>query len=261
MLDNIEKELIMFTVFTFVILYNNKKRPMSTKSHRERVHEETQAEILETAWRQIADQGAPALSLRQIAKEMGMTAPALYRYYESRDALVTALIVDAYTSLGAALEKARKEAKASAAAGRIRSVGMVYRDWALGHPQRYALIFGTPIPGYQAPMEITQPAAAGAMQPLVAELLAAHQSGETHFAEAGMALSPSLKEQFAGWGKSMDLDLPAELLYAALLAWSRIHGIVSLELDHHFESMIGEADNFFRSELDNLLRLLGIPTG
>src|SRR5512141_2660275 len=102
----------------------------------------TRQEILDTARAQIAATGAAALSLRAIARQMELTAPALYRYFPSRDALVTALIVDAYHSLADALEAARDAIPETDPVGRILNIGTAYREWALIKPQWYMLIFG-----------------------------------------------------------------------------------------------------------------------
>ena len=116
--------------------------------------------IKETAWRQIAEFGAPTLSLRAIARELGITAPAIYNYFPRRDDLVTALIIDAYTSFGDSQLAARDAVPADELVGRVMATGLAYRQWALDYPQRYQLIFGTPIPGYTAPMAQVFPAAA-----------------------------------------------------------------------------------------------------
>ena len=112
-----------------------------------------QEAIKETAWEQIAEFGAPALSLRAIARELKITAPAIYNYFPDRDALVTALIIDAYTSFGDSQIEARDALPSHDLVGRLKAIGLAYRNWAHTHPQRYQLIFGTPIPGYEAPME------------------------------------------------------------------------------------------------------------
>src|SRR5512143_3736128 len=112
-----------------------------------------QTAIKETAWKQIAEFGAPTLSLRAIARELGITAPAIYNYFPRRDDLVTALIIDAYTSFGDSQIEARDAVAADDLSGRMLAIGVAYRDWALAYPQRYQLLFGTPIPGYEAPME------------------------------------------------------------------------------------------------------------
>src|SRR5574337_1006164 len=130
-------------------------------------HADLQEAIKETAWRQIAEFGAPALSLRAIARALGITALAIYNYYPRRDDLVTALIIAAYTSFGDSQLAARDSVAADDLVGRMRATGMAYRNWAHAHPQRYQLIFGTPIPGYEAPIEKVLPAAARSLSALV----------------------------------------------------------------------------------------------
>ena len=125
-----------------------------------------QESIKETAWKQIAETGAATLSLRSIARELGITAPAIYNYHPDRDALVTALIVDAYTSLGESQQAAIDALSVEDQAARLFALGLAYREWAITYPQRYLLIFGTPIPNYVAPENITMPAAACAIIPL-----------------------------------------------------------------------------------------------
>ena len=110
--------------------------------------------IKEVAWQQMVDVGAAELSLRAIARALGVSAPAIYNHYADRDALVTALIMDAYTSLGDYQLAARDSVPHDDVRGRLRATGVAYRAWALDMPQRYQLIFGTPNPGYQAPPEV-----------------------------------------------------------------------------------------------------------
>lgn len=133
--------------------------------------------IRQTAWRQIAQLGAPALSLRGIARELGITAPAIYNYYPDRDALVTALIIEAYTSFGDAQLAARDSVPADDLDGRMEAIGMAYRQWALTYPERYQLIFGTPIPGYVMPVEQALPAGARALSALVSVIDALRVAG------------------------------------------------------------------------------------
>src|SRR5436190_16826430 len=119
-----------------------------------------QEAIKETAWKQIAESGAAALSLRAIARDLKITAPAIYNYFPDRDAMVTALIIDAYTSFGDSQIEARDTLPLENMIGRMRAVGVAYRKWAHTYPQRYQLIFGTPIPGYVAPLMEVLPSAA-----------------------------------------------------------------------------------------------------
>ncbi|NTV64619.1 MAG: TetR/AcrR family transcriptional regulator, partial [Oscillochloris sp.] len=122
--------------------------------------------IKATAWLQIAEQGAANLSLRAIARALDITAPAIYNYYPCRDDLVTALIIDAYTSFGDSQLAARDSLPTSDLVGRWWATGLAYRSWALAHPQRYQLLFGAPIPGYQPPNEQIMPAAARSLSAL-----------------------------------------------------------------------------------------------
>src|SRR5581483_8391775 len=126
----------------------------------ERLRDAAINEIKAIARQQMADQGQAALSLGAIARAMGMTTPALYRYFEIRDALVTELILDAYGALATTIEQADAAAPNADYAARLRATASAYRSWAVAHPHDYALIYGTPIPGYHAPRERTVPVAA-----------------------------------------------------------------------------------------------------
>src|SRR5512134_3230876 len=104
-----------------------------------------QEAIRDTAWKQIAEFGAASLSLRAIARELKISAPAIYNYFPDRHALVTALIIDAFTSFGDWQIEARDSISADDPAERMKAIGLAYRAWAHKYPQRYQLIFGTPI--------------------------------------------------------------------------------------------------------------------
>src|SRR5262249_49131651 len=119
-----------------------------TEGRRQRQRLATIEEIKQIARQHMRDQGAAAVSLRSIAKYLAVTHPALYRYFDRRDDLITALILDAYHALAEALATARDTAPADDSAARLLAACLEYRDWALAHPVDYALIFGNPIPGY-----------------------------------------------------------------------------------------------------------------
>src|SRR5574339_195449 len=126
-----------------------------------------QEAIKDTAWKQIAEHGAPALSLRAIARELKITAPDIYNYFTDRDSLVTALIIDAFTSFGDWQLTARDSVAAGDLAGQMNAIGLAYRKWAHAYPQRYQLIFGTPIPGYKGPIEKIFPVSVRSLSALV----------------------------------------------------------------------------------------------
>ena len=184
--------------------------------------------IKETAWKQIAEFGAPTLSLRAIARELGITAPAIYNYFKRRDDLVTALIIDAYTSLGDWQIKARDEARVDDLAGRLEKSGIAYREWALTYPQRYQLIFGTPIPGYEAPMERVMPSAARSLGVLLSVVEALRLAGRLKADNFPQPL-PGYEESFTAWKKyGGEADILS--LSITVLIWSHVHGLVSLEI-------------------------------
>ena len=128
------------------------------RTARERARVEITREILDSARGYLATDGAPALSLRAIARDLGMASSALYRYFKSRDELLTRLIIDAYDSLGAAAEASEAAVDRSDLAGRFIAICHAVRTWALAHPNEYALIYGSPVPGYVAPPDTVAPA-------------------------------------------------------------------------------------------------------
>jgi AcrR family transcriptional regulator len=212
-----------------------------------------QVAIKEAAWQQIAERGAPSLSLRAVARSLGITAPAIYNYYPRRDDLVTALVVEAFNSLGDALVLADQACNSSNFAERIAQAGYAYRQWALTYPQRYNLIFGTPIPGYHAPMEITQPAAARGLTVLIAILDQAHQAGMLNIAY--IEVSNSLLEQIKGWKVAVNSDAHPSAHALALVLWTRVHGVVSIELYHQFPPPISDASALFEMEIATIRKL------
>ncbi|MEW2059542.1 TetR/AcrR family transcriptional regulator [Streptomyces sp. NPDC007002] len=204
---------------------------------RERYRAQVRAEIKQHAWEQIATAGASALSLNAIAKRMGVSGPALYRYFAGRDELITELIRDAYRSLADAV-------RAAAAAGADpAALAHVLRDWALADPHRYFLIYGTPVPGYHAPDEIT-----GISQEIMTDLLTAWAAWEPDAPASPFAAHLADHRDWAG-----DHPAPPGVLRRALAFWTRLHGVLSLELAGHFTGMGFDPALLFRAELDDLV--------
>ncbi|MFE3601909.1 TetR/AcrR family transcriptional regulator [Streptomyces sp. NPDC059096] len=209
-----------------------------TKTPRERYRAQVRAEIKERAWEQIATAGASALSLNAIAKLMGMSGPALYRYFAGRDELITELIRDAYRSLADAFHAAA--ASGADAAGLAR----VLRAWALEDPHRYLLIYGTPVPGYHAPDDIT-----AISQEIMGALLDAVGELPTVPSEAGFDTHLAEHRDWAGGHPAEDATL-----HRALTFWTRLHGVLSLELAGHFTGMGFDPALLFTAELTDLVR-------
>jgi AcrR family transcriptional regulator len=202
--------------------------------------------IKDAAWAQIAQKGAAALSLRAIARDLGITAPAIYNYFHRRDDLVTALIVDAFTSLGESLQEASDSLPENDLPGRLSALGLAYRDWAITYTQRYQLIFGTPIPGYEAPADITIPAASWALMPLLTVIHAISEAGLLKSDD--LPMSPALAEMLENWSQ-FSHGLPAEVLYLGLVIWSRVHGLAMLEIGNQMPSFITDPGEIFRREI------------
>jgi AcrR family transcriptional regulator len=210
-----------------------------------------QEAIKETAWKQIAEFGAPALSLRAIARELKITAPAIYNYFPNRDALVTALIVDAYNSLADAQEASVEKLAADNLSGRLSALGLAYRAWAVTYPQRYLLIFGTPIPNYHAPDAVTLPAAARGLRPLTKAIQNIHTAGELR-TERFAKMTPKLKSMLTAWQK-VEGGCDLEVLYLALVIWSRVHGLVMMEIGNHIPSFFDDPAELFKREINHIL--------
>jgi AcrR family transcriptional regulator len=220
---------------------------MSPRPKQNEQHPNLEAAIKETAWKQITEFGASALSLRAIARELNITAPAIYNYFQRRDDLVTALIVDAFTSLGESQKNSLTNLPEDDLAARLTTLGLAYRDWAVVYPQRYQLIFGTPIPGYKAPADITVPAAAWSLVSLIETVQAIYISGRLRmdrFAE----MTPELESMLEAWSQFAG-GTDAKVLYTALVIWSRVHGLVALEIGNQMPSFITDPGEIYRREI------------
>ena len=232
----------------------------STTGLRARVRAELVQEIKEEARRQVAEAGAPALSLRAVARQLGMASSAIYRYFPSRDQLLTALIVDAYEAVGATTEAADAACDRQDFVGRWRAGCHAVRRWALAHPHEYALVYGSPIPGYHAPQDTIGPASrvtlvlasvvrdaasAGALHnpflPACAPLLSARAAAEAQ------RLSPGALQ-----------GVPDDAIIRALVAWSQLFGSVSFELFGHFVGVVENIDALFDQAVTDMCAFIGI---
>jgi len=219
-------------------------------SARARVRAELTGEIKATARRHVAEAGAASLSLRAVAREMGMASSALYRYFASRDELLTALIVDAYDTVGAAAEEAA--ATRGGTVKRFMAVATAIRAWAVANPHDYALVYGSPVPGYQAPQDTVPPAARVSLAALgiVADGVA---SGEVDTA----ATSPTPRAVGADFRRlraAAGLDIPDDVLSRALLAWTTIFGTLTFELFGHLHRVVENYDDYFDHQIRRAAR-------
>ncbi|CAL9620174.1 hypothetical protein SUDANB132_05848 [Streptomyces sp. enrichment culture] len=228
---------------------------MSSTAHgaRARARIEVTAAIKEEARRQLAEEGAAKLSLRAVARELGMASSALYRYFPNRDDLLTALIIDAYDSVGEAAEAARDAAGGTGPVPRWTAVCEGVRRWALGHPHEYALIYGTPVPGYSAPRTTVPPAARGAMV-LIGILRDAHRGPGL----AGPALPAELRPEAVRMAADLAPDLPPEVVVAMVAVWAQLFGLIGFELFGQFNRVVEDRDTFFRHAVGHLAHTVGL---
>jgi AcrR family transcriptional regulator len=228
-------------------------------SLRERARAATIEEIKSTALGLMREQGTTDVRFTDIARVMGMTPPALYRYYGDRDELLTDLITDGYASLGAALGAAL-DAAGDDLGERWYVAARVYRDWARAEPQQFALLLGLPVPGYVAPDEgPTTEAAKRAMSQLANLFVAAARAGR---------LSPPLVPEVSAGVAACEAEkhpeilgaVPPESFQAMLQAWASLHGFTSLEAYGHFNWLTEvDRDALFRSHVRMIAAAAGIP--
>ncbi|MEV6142739.1 MULTISPECIES: TetR/AcrR family transcriptional regulator [unclassified Streptomyces] len=232
---------------------------MSTvRGARERARIEVTAAIKDEAKKQLMAEGAAKLSLRAVARELGMASSALYRYFPSRDELLTALIVDAYDSVGESAEAAHRTARAEAATHVARwiAVTRAVREWALAHPHEYALIYGSPVPGYTAPQATIGPASRVGLV-LIAVVADAYRTD-------GLALPPladDLRAEADRMVAEFAPGLPPQAATPLIAAWSQLFGLISFEVFGQFHRVVEDREAFFREAVTELARTVGLLGG
>jgi AcrR family transcriptional regulator len=231
-----------------------------TLTRRERQRAATVEEIKEVARGLMREHGTSEVRFTDIAKEMGMTPPALYRYYDDRDALLTDLIADGYRDLGRAVAEARERVDADDVAGRWIAVGKAYRDWARTEPAQFALILGMPLPGYVAPEDgPTTDAAKDAMSQLSQLFIRAGELGVLSTPLVS-EVSEEMEAHFREKGEDMGGALSAATHQAMLHAWATLHGVTCLDVYGQFDWMEEAArDKLFESTLRSAALAAGFP--
>ncbi len=215
------------------------------------------AEVLGIARGHLAAQGAASLSLRAVARDAGMVSSAIYRYFPSRDHLLTQLIVDAYNSMGESVERAYGAVADRDPLTCWRAVCFTVRDWAVANPHEYALIFGSPVPGYAAPQDTVEPAA---RVPRVLGVILAEVRKTTTFPDpkVPVKLRPEIARIASTLGLEVDL-LGLDLMVRGLMVWTHLFGSISFQLFGHRHNVIEDGDAFFALEVDRLAKdMLGL---
>jgi AcrR family transcriptional regulator len=219
----------------------------ASRTARGRARLELTEEIKAVGRRHLAEHGSAALSLRAVAREVGMVSSAVYRYFPSRDDLLTALIIDAYDAVGTRAEAAEHATRKRDVAARWLSVGEGVRAWALANAHEYALIYGSPVPGYAAPEATIEPAS---RVPLVFLRITAEgfAAGEI---ETGTTptMSRTIRSDFAQLRRTAAPGVPDAVLARALAVWAQVLGSINLEMFGHLHNVIHDYDAFFTLQM------------
>jgi len=229
----------------------------SAHTLRQRIKEELRDEITRLARVQLATEGAGSLSLRAIARDLEMAPSAVYRYFPSRDDLLTALIIDGYTAIAEAVEQADAALPREDYPGRWLAVCRALRTWALAHPHEYALVYGSPVPGYQAPDGTVAPATRDkiAYGRIVSDACRAGALRPPENLPAGTASFAPDAERLRA---AVMPDVPDDVVIAALTAWSGMFGMLNLELFGHFNYVIDDRATLFDQAMAGLGRMMGL---
>ena len=216
------------------------------RTARARAREAIDNEIMEAARRHLAQEGPAALSLRSIARELGMVSSAIYRYVDSRDALLTRLIVEAYDSLGAVAETAVVDNVDRTDAERWVATALAIRDWALARPHEYMLLYGTPVPGYAAPDDTVAPGTRVTLA-LMSIVRDAANGGRLSAPALAVDAPRDLADELERLTSIVDLPVTAAVVLATLAAWTQLFGLLSFELSNQTRGVVADHAALFEA--------------
>jgi AcrR family transcriptional regulator len=228
------------------------------KTRREQRREDTINEIKAVARQLMSEGGTNALSMRPIAAKLNMSVMGLYRYFENRDALITALVADNFNALADALETARDNEPSDDPRKKLWAVLMAYHNWAIEYPIDFQLNYGNPIPGYVAPREITVPAVVRSFKVtvgLIEEML-----------QKGLANPPPPYDRVPSYAEAAiqatiendGYPISPLALYLGVVGWGQLHGVIILELFDHIQALINSGPAHYEQQVKGLLYMLGV---
>ena len=232
-------------------------------SRRERARADTLRESKETARRVLVERGVDGLALRAVAREMGMTAPALYRYFTSREDLVENVVADLYEELTDLLEAIRDAAEPATPGVQLLEVSRAFRTWSIDHPAEFGLLFGSAGLGVlpedahdygERPSQLAGARFGGVFAALIARVYL-----ERGFpVPADEELDPALQVQLQEWCAKLPVALPLGVMHVFLSCWIRLYGMVCMEIFGHLRFALHDAEQMFESELRSLGEVLGV---
>lgn len=228
-----------------------------TQTPRERARQQTMVEIIDIGRSHLELHGAAGLSLRAVARDLGVVSSAVYRYVKNRDELLTLLVVDGYNALGDAVDAALQDVSAEDFKAQFRATGRAVREWALAEPARYGLLFGSPVPGYEAPAEQTTTPGTRVVTRLVLILDAAYAAGQLTGRE--QVLDPRLSADFAVIRQDLGMTMDDSALASGVLAWTSLFGAVNFEVFGQYGAATFSAPaGLFESHLDGIEAMVGL---
>jgi AcrR family transcriptional regulator len=223
---------------------------MTAASIRARVRAEMTDEIKSVARRHLATDGAN-LSLRAVARDLGMASSAVYRYFASRDELLTAMIIDAYHALGDAAQAADQ---GGGFPQRWLAICHAARDWALANPNEWALIYGSPVPGYQAPLDTVE----AAVRVVLAIARLTDDAAAAGQAEIGEPVGGPLGDELRGIAEQIGVSAPPQLVARGMFAWIHLNGAISAELFGQLNNTIVNRRDFFELQMRGAAAAIGL---
>jgi AcrR family transcriptional regulator len=215
--------------------------------------------VIAAARAELDEHGTAGLSLRGTARRLGVSAPALYHYFDRLDDLVTAVVLEILQELRQTLDDAAAGAAGGPAGGQLLAVCHAFRSWALARPVDFQLAFEEPLPGYRTPLHISDAAAREPFLGLFDIFARAHTAGEMAVPPEYAVVPPSIAAELATWRAESGLDLPDDLICVIVAGWSRIHGLVSLEMFGQSTGIVGDAAAFYDYELRAFAQRIGLP--
>jgi AcrR family transcriptional regulator len=238
--------------------------PAEPLSRRDRLRADTVREIKQTARQVLVKQGVDGLALRAVAREMGMTAPALYRYFDSREDLVENVVADLYDELVDVLEAARDAARPATAPIQLLACSRAFRHWATTHHTEFGLLFGSAgdgvVPAHGTAGHGDSPAELAAKRfGTVFAVLVAQIYAERRFPiPSDDEIEPALQDQLREWCAKFPVQLPLGVMQVFLSCWIRLYGLVCMEIFGHLKFALDDAEPMFEAELHALAGVLGV---
>jgi AcrR family transcriptional regulator len=232
-----------------------------TTTRRERIRDATLREIKDVARAHLRAHGPAGISLRGIAREIGMTAPALYRYFGGLDDLLMAMIEDYTDEISDAMEAARDALPPDQLGARLVAVTRAFRRWALDHRPEFAMVFGAPVPGFDMPAG--KHVAGGRFGGIFFELFTDLWRQSPFPVPADEDIPPALLRQlenYGGPGCAVDAGVPAGVVRMYAGCWVRLYGLVTMEVFGHVHFLLEDAEPLFEAELHDLGVMLGVKT-